>query len=79
MKQTNLKALRYLQTKDWRRIRTLVEDVVREGEEKRAKKITLSLHHLQVQNDLLLHENEGLRKVLTTKKKHKKKVKTLDL
>jgi hypothetical protein len=48
-----------LADEDWRRMRTLVEDVVREGEEKSAKKITLSLHHLQVQNDLLLHENEA--------------------
>jgi hypothetical protein len=49
------------------------------GEEKSAKKITLSLHHLQVQNDLLPHEDKGLHNVLTTKKKHKKKGKTLDL
>jgi hypothetical protein len=60
-------------------MRTLVEDVLREGEEKTTKKITPSLNHLQVQNDLLLHENKSLRKVLTTKKKHKKKGKTLDL
>jgi hypothetical protein len=64
---------------DWRRMRALVEDVVKEGEEKSAKKITLSLHHLQVQNNLLLYENKGLRKALTTKKKHKNKGKTLDL
>jgi hypothetical protein len=56
-----------------------VEDVVREGEEKSAKKITLSLYDLQVQNDLLLHKNKGLCYVLTTKRKHKKKVKTIDL
>jgi hypothetical protein len=68
-----------LADKDWRRMRTLVEDVVREGEEKSAKKITHSLCHLQVQNDLLLHENKGLHMALTTKKKHKKKGKTLDL
>jgi hypothetical protein len=60
-------------------MRTLAEDVVREGEEKSAKKITLSLYYLEVQNDLLLHENKGLRKALTTKKKHKNKGKTLDL
>jgi hypothetical protein len=67
-----------LADKDWRHMRTLVEDVLREGEEKTTKKITPSLNHLQVQNDLLLHENKSLRKVLTTKKKHKKKGKTLD-
>jgi hypothetical protein len=56
----------------------LVENVVREGDEKSAKKITLSLHHLQVQNDLLLPENVGLREALPTKKKHKKKGNTLN-
>jgi hypothetical protein len=60
-------------------MRTLLEDVVREGEKKSAKKITLSLYHLQVQNDLLLHENKGLHEALTTEKKHTQKGKTLDL
>jgi hypothetical protein len=59
-----------LADEDWRRMRTLVEDVVRQGEEKSAKKPTFSLHHFQVQNNLLLHKNEGLRKTLTAKKKH---------
>ncbi|KAF1936086.1 hypothetical protein EJ02DRAFT_355103, partial [Clathrospora elynae] len=46
---------------------------------KEANKLTHSFHHLQVQKDLLQHENEGLREVLSTKKKHKKKGKVLDL
>jgi hypothetical protein len=56
-----------------------MEQVVRDGQEQKAQKITTSLHHLQVQNELLLHENEGLKYALTTKKKHKKKSKVLDL
>ncbi|KAF2001587.1 hypothetical protein P154DRAFT_432760, partial [Amniculicola lignicola CBS 123094] len=38
-----------------------------------------SLHHLQVQNELLYHENSGLREALTTKSRHKNKGKALDL
>ena len=38
-----------------------------------------ALHSLQVKNELLHHENKGLRDALTTKKKHKKKSNTIDL
>ncbi|KAF1952888.1 hypothetical protein CC80DRAFT_368901, partial [Byssothecium circinans] len=38
-----------------------------------------SLHQLQVQNELLYHENDGLREALTAKEKHKKRGKPLDL
>lgn len=58
---------------------SVIEDVVKDGAEKMGKKITLSLHHLQVQNQLLEDENRGLRYALNTKKKHKKKSSTLDL
>ncbi|KAF1941404.1 hypothetical protein EJ02DRAFT_512458 [Clathrospora elynae] len=37
------------------------------------------MHSLQVQNELLHHEIDGLRNALTTKKKHQKKSKPLDL
>ncbi|KAF1950452.1 hypothetical protein CC80DRAFT_496873 [Byssothecium circinans] len=60
-------------------MRLIVEAAIKDGAEKKGKKITLSLHHLQVQNDLLQHENNGLRHALTTKEKHKKKSKALDL
>jgi hypothetical protein len=43
------------------------------------KRLSHTLHHLQVQNELLNHENDGLREALSTKKKHKKKGKVLDL
>ncbi|KAF1961300.1 hypothetical protein CC80DRAFT_488609 [Byssothecium circinans] len=60
-------------------MRLIVEAAIKDGAEKKGKKITLSLHHLQVQNDLLQHENNGLRHALTTKEKHKKKSKALNL
>ncbi|KAF1352759.1 hypothetical protein EJ07DRAFT_63403, partial [Lizonia empirigonia] len=43
------------------------------------KKVSTLLHHLANQNELLTDENEGLREALTTKKKHNKKGKVLDL
>ena len=64
---------------DWRKIRKLVQSAVKDGAEREANKITESLHHLQTQNELLLHEVGGLRDALTTKKKHQKKGTTLDL
>jgi hypothetical protein len=60
-------------------MRRLVEGVVKDGAEKQGKKITQSFHYLQVQNQLLTEENLGLREALNTKKKRKKKSKTLDL
>jgi hypothetical protein len=37
------------------------------------------IHYLANQNELLTNENEGLHKALTTKKKHNKKGKVLNL
>jgi hypothetical protein len=45
----------------------------------KAKKLSALLHHLANKNELLTNENEGLRDVLSTKKKHYKKGKVLDL
>ncbi|KAI1580927.1 hypothetical protein PtrEW13061_009804, partial [Pyrenophora tritici-repentis] len=44
-----------------------------------ARKLRSSVHHLSVQNELLKHENEGLKEALQHKKKHRKKGKALDL
>jgi hypothetical protein len=44
-----------------------------------AKEVASLLHHLSNQNELLQDENKGLRDALTTKKKHNKKGKVLDL
>jgi hypothetical protein len=68
-----------LMESDWRRFRQLVQAVVKEGAEKEANQVTQALHHYQVQNDLLLHENKGLRESLATKKKRNKPSKKLDL
>jgi hypothetical protein len=43
------------------------------------RKISSLIHHLANQNELLSNENEGLRMALSTKKKHTKKGKVLDL
>jgi hypothetical protein len=43
------------------------------------KTVSSLIHHLANQNELLTGENEGLRDALTTKKKHNKKGKVLDL
>jgi hypothetical protein len=66
-----------LADEDWRRMRTLAEDVVREGEEKSAKKITLSLHHLQVQNDLLLHGTRAYMMLSPPKRSTRRRVRLL--
>ena len=44
-----------------------------------AKKVSSLIYHLANQNELLTDKNKGLRKALTTKKKHNKKPKVLDL
>jgi hypothetical protein len=44
-----------------------------------ARKLSLSLYYLQVQNELLKVENKGLREALEAKKKHTKHGKRLDL
>jgi hypothetical protein len=44
-----------------------------------AQKLSELLHHLQVDNELVHSENEGLREALVVKKKHKKHGRALDL
>jgi hypothetical protein len=64
---------------DWRKLRGLVQSVVKPGAEKEAKKLTDLLHRKQVKVELLEHENKGLREAVLLKKKHKNKSKTLPL
>jgi hypothetical protein len=64
---------------DWRRLRQVVQSVVQDGAEKEANQLTQALHHYQVQNDLLLSENKGLRESLAIKKKRNKHSKKLHL
>lgn len=64
---------------DWRKIRRVVEQVVKDGEQRKAQKISESFHHLQVTNELLREENNGLQNALKRKQKHKKKGRVIDL
>jgi hypothetical protein len=65
--------------KDWLKIETLLRRVANDQSSKELKKISRSLHHISIQNSLLHQEVAGLKQVLMTQKKHKKKSKTLDL
>ena len=64
---------------DWRKMERLVRSEVRDQGSKAVKKLSRSLHHISVQNELLHFEVAGLREALSTKKKHNKKRKPLDL
>jgi hypothetical protein len=44
-----------------------------------AKRLSTLLHSLQVNNELVHHENQKLKDAVTTKQKHKKKSAPLDL
>jgi hypothetical protein len=57
----------------------VVQSVVKDGAEKEANELTEVLHHYQVQEDLLLDENQDLRKSLVIKKKRNKHGKKLDM
>jgi hypothetical protein len=64
---------------DWLKIETLLRKVAKDEGSKELKKIKRSLHHISIQNSLLHHEIAGLKDILKTQKKHKKKSKQLDL
>lgn len=68
-----------LSESDWRKMRELIRVAIKEGAKDEAKKLSLALHRLQVQNELLRYENKGLKESLVTKKKHNKHSKPLDL
>ncbi|KAF2742948.1 DDE-domain-containing protein [Sporormia fimetaria CBS 119925] len=68
-----------LSPSDWRKMERLVRVAVKDRDTEEAKRLSRSLHSLQVQNELLHHENDGLREALAVKKKHKKHGKRLDL
>ena len=53
--------------------------VAKDEGSKELKKIRPSLHHISIQNSLLRHEIAGLKEVLQTQKRHKKKSKPLEL
>ena len=62
-----------------KQLRKLYDDAVKDSSEVPTRRLALALHSLQVQNELLHHENEGLHEALVTKRKHAKKSKPLDL
>jgi hypothetical protein len=63
----------------WNDLHRLYNVAVKDNGGAAAKELSGALHSLQVHNELLLHENTGLRDALTTKRKRSKKGKTLDL
>ena len=63
----------------WHQLRKIFDAAVADKAKVKAKQLSASLHSLQAQNELLHHENDGLRAALDTKKKHQKPGYKLDL
>jgi hypothetical protein len=63
----------------WKELRKSFDAAVPDKSKVEAKRLSTSLHSLQVNNELLHFENHGLKDAVTTKHKHKKKSKSLDL
>jgi hypothetical protein len=63
---------------NWQRMERLIQSCMKDTTSPESKQLSSLLHEYQVQNNLLHHENQGLREALRGKKKHKK-VKVLDL
>ncbi|KNG46898.1 hypothetical protein TW65_06403 [Stemphylium lycopersici] len=64
---------------DWRKMDRLIRAAVTDSHQNEARKLRSSVHHLSVQNELLKHKVDGLKEAHQHKKKHKRKVKALDL
>ena len=64
---------------DWRKMDRLIRSAFKDQSSRDTQKLRSSLHHLSVQNELLQHENTGLREALAIKKKRTRKSKALDL
>jgi hypothetical protein len=63
----------------WRELLKTFDSAVADKAKVEARRLEASLYSLQVQNELLHHENDGLTRALEAKKKHKTKSKTMDL
>ena len=50
-----------LSGEDWRKIERLIKSTVKDQSSKDAKKLSRSLYHISVQNELLHHEIDGLK------------------
>jgi hypothetical protein len=57
-----------LMESDWRRLRQVVQSVVKDGTKKEANKLTKILHHYQVQEDLLFDGKSRLKEIFGDKK-----------
>jgi hypothetical protein len=68
-----------LSPSDWYHMERLMRSAVDDRASDQAKQLSASLHHLQVQIELLRHENKGLQTAISTKKKRKKHGKALPL
>jgi hypothetical protein len=64
---------------EWIHIERLLRSAVQDGSSNQSKQLSATLHHLQVQNELLHHEVKGLKASITTKRKRKKHSKALPL
>ena len=63
----------------WRQLSNLFEVAVKDTATVEAKQLKRAFHSLQVQNELLHHENDELRAQISTKKRRKHKSQVLDL
>jgi hypothetical protein len=63
----------------WQHTERLIRSAVHNNTSQESKELSLTFHQLQVKCDLLDVENKGLRHALTTKRRHKRKHKALDL
>jgi hypothetical protein len=63
----------------WRELRKIYDAAVPDKAQVEAQQLKASLHSLQVQNELLHHENQGLQQALTAREKRTDKSKTMDL
>jgi hypothetical protein len=68
-----------LSGEDWLKLQSLIRSEVKDQSSRDAQKLSHSLHHISIQNDLLHTEVQGLSKALLSKKKRQKKSKPLDL
>jgi hypothetical protein len=67
------------QANNWRQLECFVCAVVKDTSAEESKKLAVSLHHFKVESKLLHYKNNGLKAALTSKKKHNKCCKPLDL
>ena len=63
----------------WIQLRKLFDAAVPDKAKVEARRLKASFHSLQTHNELLHLENDGLTAAIQAKKKHKKKINTMDL